>query len=170
MFALVRSDVLELAASVPARLATDIRPQQAVRFTAGGRQFEGRVARVSPTINPANRSLTVYVQIPNADGSLKGNTLATGRIIGRSIPDALLIPTSALRQSTEGGTPFVYRVAKGVIEHVDVQLGVVDDAAGTAEVLEGLAEGDQIVVGNVGTVGRGMKVQIVTGENQRAAR
>jgi membrane fusion protein (multidrug efflux system) len=170
MFTLVRSDVLELAASVPARLATGIRPQQAVRFIAAGRALEGRVARVSPTINPANRSLTVYVQVPNADGTLRGNTLATGRIIGRSIPDALLVPTSALRQAPNGGAPFVYRVAKGVIEHVDIQLGVVDDDAGTAEVLEGLAEGDQIVVGNVGTVGRGMKVQIVTGENQRATR
>ena len=170
MFTLVRSDVLELAASVPARLAGEIRPQQAVRFIAAGRTLEGRVARVSPTINPANRSLTVYVQVPNADGSLKGNTLATGRIIGRTIPDALLIPTTALRQPPSGGMPFVYRVANGVIEHVDVQLGVVDDDAGTAEVLEGLAQGDQIVVGNVGTVGRGMKVQIVTGENQRATR
>lgn len=165
LFTLVRSDVLELAAAVPARQATDIKPQQLVRFSAAGRTFEGRVARVSPTINTANRSLTVYVQIPNADGSVRGNTLATGRIVGRSIPDALVVPVAALRQTSGDGATFVYRLVGDVLEHAEVQLGIVDDVTGIAEVTSGLAEGDRIVVGNVGVLGRGMKVQIVTGES-----
>jgi RND family efflux transporter MFP subunit len=165
LFTLVRSDVLELAAAVPARQAGDIRPQQVVRFSAAGRSFEGRVARVSPTINTANRSLTVYVRVPNADGAVRGNTLATGRIVGRSIPDALVVPVAALRQTSGDGATFVYRLVDDVLEHADVQLGIVDDVTGIAEVTSGLAEGDRIVVGNVGVLGRGMKVRIVTGES-----
>lgn len=165
LFTLVRSDVLELAASVPARQAGDIRAQQIVRFSAAGRSFEGRVARVSPTINTANRSLTVYVRVPNADGAVRGNTLATGRIVGRSIPDALVVPVAALRQTSGDGATFVYRLVGDVLEHADVQLGIVDDVSGIAEVTSGLTEGDRIVVGNVGVLGRGMKVRIVTGES-----
>ena len=40
-------------------------------------------------------------------------------------------------------------------------------ATGQVEIIDGLKAGDRIVVGNVGTLGRGMKVQIVGGETQR---
>jgi RND family efflux transporter MFP subunit len=168
MFTLVRNDVLELGASVPARLANDVRVGQLVRFSAEGRAFDGRVARVSPTVDPSTRSVMVYVQVPNVGGSLKGNTFASGRIIGRTIPDALLVPTTALRQSAEDGRPFVYRIAADTLTQAPVELGVIDESAGRAEVVAGLSPGDRIVVGNVGTLGRGMRVQIVGGENRRA--
>ena len=160
LFTVVRSDVLELAAAVPERRATGLVPGQPVRFTANGRQFEGRVARVSPTVDPSSRSITVYVQVPNGGGQLKGGSFATGRVVGRTVSDALLVPTAALRQS-ENGTPFVYRLEGTVLGQVDIQLGILDEGAGVAQVLGGLAEGDRIVVGNVGTLGRGMRVQVV---------
>jgi membrane fusion protein, multidrug efflux system len=171
MFTVVRNDVLELTASVPARLAGDVRAGQRVRFTADGRQFEGTVARVSPTIDPATRALTVYVRIPNANGALRGNTFATGRVVGRTIPDALVVPMPAVRQAQAGDSNFVYRIANGAVQRVPVRLGVTDEAAGVAQVLDGLAEGDRVVVGNVGTLGSGMKVQVLgTGEQGGAAR
>jgi membrane fusion protein, multidrug efflux system len=166
LFTLVRNDVLELAAAVPARQANDIRANQRVRFSAGGREFDGTVARVSPTINTSTRSLTVFVQVPNREGELKGNTLASGRIIARTITDALIVPMSAVRQAPESGKPFVYRISGGVLEHAPIQLGIVDEAQGIAQVVEGLAESDQIVSGNVGTLGRGMKVQLLTAETR----
>lgn len=169
LFTLVRTDVLELTAAVPARLADGVRPGQAVRFNADGRAIEGRVARVSPTIDPASQSVTVYVQVPNANGALKGNTFATGQIIERSLPDQLLVPSGAIRQPATGaaGEPFVWRVKGGVLERAIVKLGVVDESRGVIQVLEGLAVGDQVVVGNVGMLGAGMQVQII-GENRPA--
>jgi membrane fusion protein, multidrug efflux system len=163
MFRLVRSDVLELAASVPARNANEIRPGQKVRFSAASRAFEGQVARVSPTINPSTRSITVYVQAPNSDGSLKGNTFATGRIVARMVSNAIVVPTLAIRQTAEDGRPFVYRIVNGTIEIALVQVGAVDEAQGLAEVTDGLQVGDQVIVGNVGTLGRGMRVQVLSG-------
>jgi RND family efflux transporter MFP subunit len=169
MFTIVRNDLLELAASVPGRRASDIQTGQAVRFTADGRDFDGRVARVSPTIDPNTRAITVYVQVPNANGSLKGNTFATGRIIGRTLTDAVVIPLPAVRQGSDDAPSFVYRIVGDSIDRADVRLGVVDEAAGLAEVTAGLREGDRIVVGNVGTLGRGMRVQVVGGENAAPA-
>ena len=97
MFTVVRNDVLELEAAVPARFAGDVSVSMPVRFNAGGREINGRVARVSPTINPANRSVTIYLQLPNPGGTLKGNTFATGRIVARTINGAIIVPTSAIR-------------------------------------------------------------------------
>ncbi|HEY0971488.1 MAG TPA: efflux RND transporter periplasmic adaptor subunit, partial [Gemmatimonadales bacterium] len=162
LFTLVRNDRLELAASVPARQAGEIRPGQPVRFVADGHQLEGRVARVSPTINPATRAVEVYLEVPNPGGRLRGNTFATGRIVGRTIPDALLVPVAAIRQAGDGAASFVYRVGAGeVVERVVVTTGVSDPVSGMVEVIDGLAAGDRVVVGNVGAIGVGSRVQIV---------
>lgn len=161
LFTVVRTDVLELAASVPSRLADGLRPGQKARFTAEGRPLEGAVARVSPTVDPASRSVAVYIQVPNPGGAIKGNTFATGRVVGRTIPDAMLVPTSALRTPPDSGKPYVYRVVDGMVDYAELALGVVDEERGVAQVLEGLAPTDRVIVGNVGTLGRGMKVSFV---------
>ena len=169
LFTLVRSDVLELAAAVPARQANAVRVGQTVHFTADARAFDGKVARMSPTVDPATRSVAVYVQIPNASGALKGGTFASGRVVSRVVSGALVVPAAAIRQSPEEGKPYVYRIAGKTIDIATVQLGVVDDRAGMAEVLDGLSEGDRVVVGNVGALGRGMQV-IIAGEESTAKR
>jgi len=169
LFTLVRSDVLELAAAVPARQAGVVRVGQTVHFIADGRPVDGSVARVSPTVDPQTRSVTVYVQVPNASGALKGGTFATGRVVSRTVEDALVVPAAAVRQSSEGGRPFVYRIAGSTLDVASVQLGIVDERGGIAEVLQGLAEGDRVIVGNVGTLGRGMQVIIAGEERQGAA-
>jgi membrane fusion protein, multidrug efflux system len=166
MFTIVRSGTLELAAAVPARQATAVRPGQIVHFVADARRFDGKVARVSPTIDPATRAVTVYVQVPNPGNTLRGGTFATGRVVSRTLENVIAVPTAALRQGQEDGKPFVYRIDGKTLNIAPVQLGAVDEAQGVAQVTEGLQAGDRIVVGNVGTLGRGMQVTIAGTERQ----
>lgn len=169
LFTVVRADVLELAATVPARYASQVRTGQTSRFNADGRTIEGRVVRVSPTIDPATRSITVYVQVPNPSGALKGGTFVSGRIVGRSIPEAIVIPSAGVRQS-QTGTPFVYTIDGETVAQKNVQIGVVDDGAGVVEIVSGLEEGERVIVGNVGTLGRGMQVRVVDRDDRPARR
>jgi multidrug efflux pump subunit AcrA (membrane-fusion protein) len=98
--------------------------------------------------------------VPNAQGLLKGGTFATGTVLTRTISNALVIPVSALHQ-TAGGKTVVYKIVKGAVDTATVQVGVVNDRAGIAEAVSGVADGDSVVSGNVGSLGAGMKVQIV---------
>lgn len=168
LFTLVRNETLELTAAVPERSASSIVPGQRVRFDAAGRRFEGRVARISPTIDPASRSVTVYVQVPNTTGALRGGTFATGVVVARLIEGALVVPLTAVRQ-TAAREQFVYRIAGGTVEQVSVALGITNESAGIAEVLSGLASGDRVIVGNVGGIGRGMPVQVIGGDRPQTA-
>jgi membrane fusion protein (multidrug efflux system) len=167
MFSVVRNNVLELAAAVPERLAGSVAVGQPVRFLANARTFEGRVARVSPTVDPLSRSVTVYVQVPNSDGALKGGTFATGTLLARNISEAITVPISAIR-SALGGQQIVYRVENGTLDTASVQVGVKDDRAGIAEIVSGVGAGGTVVSGNVGSLGRGMKIQIVAPNAGRA--
>jgi membrane fusion protein, multidrug efflux system len=160
LFTLVRGDVLELAAAVPERAAAGVRPGQAVRFTADGAQFEGRVARISPSVDPGSRSVTVYVQVPNAEGRLRAGTFASGRIVSRVLDGALVVPLAALREGGAGGEPVVYRVNDGKIDIASVTVGLRDETQGLVEITGGLSEGDRVVVGNVGILGKGMSVRM----------
>ena len=160
LFTVVRNDMLELAAAVPEKQANSVARGQAVQFSANGQSFEGRVARVSPTVDPASRSVTVYVQVPNPTGALKGGTFATGTVLTRTISNALVVPVSALRQTPRGGQ-IIYKIVKGTVDTATVNVGVVNDRTGIAEALSGVADGDSIVSGNVGSLGKGMKIQIV---------
>ncbi|HEX2090973.1 MAG TPA: efflux RND transporter periplasmic adaptor subunit [Longimicrobiaceae bacterium] len=160
LFTLVRGDVLELAAAVPERSAAGVQVGQAVRFTANGRSFEGRVARIGPSVDPASRAVTVYVQVPNRDGSLKAGTFASGRIVARVVSDALVVPSTALHDGPEGSGPIVYRIRGDELEVAQVTTGLTDEAQGLVQIVGGLAEGDRIVVGNVGMLGKGMKVRM----------
>lgn len=167
LLTVVRNDVLELEAAVPSRQASELRPGQSVRFAANGRQLEGKVARISPTINPANRSLTVYLQVPNPRGELRGNTFATGRVVTRAIDDALLIPSSAVRSAASGDKPFVYRIVDDKVDIATIELGVTDELRAMQQVLSGLTAGDRVIIGNLGALGRGMPVRVVSAEQGR---
>jgi hypothetical protein len=73
-----------------------------------------------------------------------------------------------LRQSQQSSAPYVYRIADDVVEHAQVTLGVVDEALGVAEIAQGLQPGDRIIVGNIGTLGAGMRVSIISSERSRS--
>ncbi|HYR11333.1 MAG TPA: efflux RND transporter periplasmic adaptor subunit, partial [Longimicrobium sp.] len=160
LFTLVRGDVLELAAAVPERAAAAVQAGQTVRFTADGAEFTGRVARISPSVDPGSRSVTVYVQVPNAEGRLRAGTFASGRIVSRVVDGAMVVPAAAIREGREGGPEVVYRVVDDKIEVVPVTLGLKDETQGLVQVTEGLTETDRVVVGNVGILGAGMAVRM----------
>lgn len=170
LFTLVKNNVLELAAAVPERQAGPVRVGQAVHFVSNGQSFDGRVARVSPTVDPTTRAVTVYVQIPNETGALKGGSFAAGRVVQRTLTGVVTVPTAALRQSKDDGQPFVYRINGKSLEIAPVQLGVIDERVGKAQIESGLQAGDRVVVGNVGTLGRGMQVTVLGASDDRSGR
>ncbi len=164
MFTVVRNEVLELTAAIPARLANGIVPGQTVHFDVEGKPRNGKVARVSPTIDPLSRSITVYAQVLNPGGTIKGGTFATGRVVRRVLQDALTVPSAAVRQRPNTGSPFIYKVANDRVAEADVTLGAADEAQQLVEVLSGVQDGDRVIVGNVGMLGKGMRVQVLGGE------
>ncbi|MGI8510748.1 MAG: efflux RND transporter periplasmic adaptor subunit, partial [Gemmatimonadaceae bacterium] len=134
MFTLVRNTTLELAATVPERQSSSMKVGQRVTFSVGGQNLTGKVARVSPIIDPSSRSITVYIDVDNSNGSIKGNSLATGTVLVTTVNGALLIPTGALHQGADSGKTYVYRINSGAVEQTNVTVGIVDNRAGKAQI------------------------------------
>ncbi len=164
LFTLVRDDSLELAAAIPARQATVLRVGQEVRFTADARSLRGRIARISPSVDPTTRAVTVFVRLANTAHAFRANTFAQGRVVSETLTDVVAVPRDAIRQGQAASLPFVYRIEGDDIAIVPVRLGATDETRGLVEVLEGLSAADRVITGNVGTIGRGMRVQLLDGD------
>lgn len=109
-------------------------------------RFNGTVEYVSRQIDPVARTLTARIRLKNRDELLRlglfGNArVATGEAQAR--PPQLVVPRSAVVEI--GGKPVVFvRQADEDYELHDVVLG--ESELGKVEVLNGLREGEQVVV------------------------
>ena len=99
LFRLVVDSVLKLKAAVPERYASQVRPGQEVDLAVeslSGRTISGRVARVNPTVDTANRTFEVEVWVPNRDRLLKSGSFATASILLGADAGAVTVPEEAI--------------------------------------------------------------------------
>jgi RND family efflux transporter MFP subunit len=107
-----------------------------------GKRFSGTVRRVSHAIDPKTRTMPVELDVDNADGKLASGMYAEVRWpIVRQAP-SLLVPPTAVVQSTE--RTFVDRVrGDGTVEQVQVRRGAT--VGERLEVIGPLAAGDLVL-------------------------
>jgi RND family efflux transporter MFP subunit len=151
---------LELEAAVPAAEIGKIRVGQKVQFQIdgfGARPFDGRIERINPGTAAGSRSISVYAVIDNPDGVLRGGMFAQGAASLERIESGLSIPLSAVRE--QAGQTYVYALGEGILRRKAVKVGPAD-AAGRAQVLEGLAAGERIVRNNLGALREGAPVKV----------
>jgi RND family efflux transporter MFP subunit len=147
---LQESGELEAIVDVPEASRIAVRPGDRVRIWTEELPdpLESEVRAVSRAIDPRTRTYRVRASIRDPSSTLKSGAFVRAEISPGPRPATLLVERSATAQ--RDGTSFVFRVSNGRAERVTVRLGVL--GLQDAEVLEGLAEGDVVVLGDV--VGR----------------
>jgi RND family efflux transporter MFP subunit len=108
----------------------------------GGEAVAGKVALIAPTLDNQTRTAQVKVQPdPDAIGKLRPGMFAQVTVESARRPDALVVPRSAL---LPGDAPSVFVVEGGHVRRAALKLGQQDRER--VEVLEGLKDGDQVVI------------------------
>jgi membrane fusion protein (multidrug efflux system) len=105
--------------------------------------FHATVHVVSPRIDPATRTLRVKALVENTERKLRPGLFARtdlGVAVRESVP---MVPEQAVLQRSDGSVVFVVRDGNRA-ERRQVQLGVFRD--GLAEVMQGVAVGEQVIV------------------------
>lgn len=106
-----------------------------------GEVFTGTVRAVLPTADPASRTVTVRVELPNMDGRLRPGMVAQARVAGVS-EDGLLVPSEAVIRTGRRNLVFMVE-SEGRFRPVEVQTGAESD--GRTIIRGGLEEGQQVV-------------------------
>ncbi len=107
----------------------------------------GRVSRLGSTIDKANRTFEVEVNVSNTQGLLKPNLLAVMEVLESEQKNVLMVPVDILQQEV-GGRKFVFAVEEGeegpIVKKQFVRTG--EDHDGWIIITDGLELGDQLVV------------------------
>jgi len=160
LFTVVDPSSMRLEASVPSDQLATVRVGSAVSFSVTGypgREFSGRVTRVSPAVDPATRQVQVIINVPNPGHALIAGLFADGRVDSES-RHGIVVPASAV--DTRYQRPAVERVHGGKVERVEVQLGMRDQGAETVEIVSGVSAGDTLLVGAAQGITPGTPIRV----------
>ncbi len=140
---LVRVDPLRFRGGVPEREAAQVREKQEAEIRVEGHRdpIRAKVSRISPSLDPASRSLVVEIDVPNPGFALRVGLFAESEIIVDSAGQVLAIPAAAVREFA--GIEKVWLVRNGEAAEQVVETG--RRREGLIEILEGLKPGDRIV-------------------------
>ncbi len=149
---------LRLVVPVPEFDASQIRLGSVVQVhvAALGRDFQGKVARFSDALDQQTRTMHTEIDVDNRDGTLVDGMYAEVNLTLSKKDAALTVPIQAVQRETSGASVLIVD-EDGRIRERQVQLGV--EGSNRVEILSGLSERDQVVMGNRSEFRLGEKVQ-----------
>ena len=155
---IVNLNPLRVRIDVPEQAIPQIRVGESVSVSVAAypdRNFSGHVARVSPSVNSASRTLTAEADVQNPNAELKPGQFATVRVLLPQSEAAVLVPQRALR--TISGSTYVYVLKNGFAQQRLVQTGQAE--GDLIEIKSGVTADEVVATSNVDQLGDGMAVR-----------
>jgi len=128
-----------------------------LRFSAyPGKTFKGHVEAVSPIINPEDRTCAVHIAVDNTQEEIKPGMHAEVEIAADIYKDRLLVPQEAVL--VRGGRKLVFAVEEGLAKWRYIEVGL--ENKDYAEVLDGVKEGEMVIIEGHFTLAHDARVQV----------
>lgn len=143
LITIAKVSTLRFRGSVPERYAQRLQIGQKLKIVSdlGKQTREVTVSRISPTIDPMNRSLVFEADIDNADGKLRSGLFAEAMLDIDPNAQAIVIPTESLVRFA--GVDKVWTVVDGMLKEQVVSVGRID--GDRVEITQGLVAGTQLL-------------------------
>lgn len=123
-----------------------------------GLEFTGNVSRIYPTIDAASHTVNVEVRVPNQDKALRPGMYAKASM-SFGVNNSIVIPDMAVTKQQGSGQKIVFVVDNdGIAQQRFVTVGRHFDSR--YEILDGIAEGEQVVVKGNSSLRGGEKVEV----------
>ncbi len=162
LFSLADFTPLQTDVFLSEREALQVRPGQQANVVLGVDEevrMAGRVARISPVVDQATGTVKITVEVNAAAGSaFKPGAFVSIEIRTDTRTDTLLIPKRAVLE--EDGQEYVFVSQGEKARRVPVKLGY--SSPGQVEILEGLSQGDQVVIAGQGGLKDKAKIQVIS--------
>jgi HlyD family secretion protein len=125
---------------------------------------EAAVSLISPALDPGSTTVEVWVKLKNPDGKLKAGTPVHLAIAGRTVPDALQIPTQALVPAKDGSLG-VMVISDGAAHLKPVQIGI--RLPNKVQITSGIGASDMVITS--GGYGLDDNTKVTTAKAEGAA-
>jgi RND family efflux transporter MFP subunit len=117
-----------------------------------------KVSLISPALDPGSTTVEIWLRIDNKEGTLKVGTPVHASIIGRQVPQALTVPSSALLTAQNGNTSVMVLGADGAAHSKPVNVGITND--GRTQLTSGLTTADMVITSGNYALEDGTKVKV----------
>jgi RND family efflux transporter MFP subunit len=129
-----------------------------LKFSAyPGKTFKGRVSAISPVVNPEFKTCKVFIDVDNPKEELKPGMHAEVEIAAEIHKNKLLVPQDAILTRSQRKLLFVVEDELAKWRYVEIGLENED----YAEILDGVKEGEQVIVEGHFTLAHDARVKIV---------
>jgi HlyD family secretion protein len=148
MFVIADLDVAIARAQVPEADASAVRRGANCRLTPSdrvGSGFAGHISVVNQAVDPARRTVEVWCEIANPKGELRSQVFGSLEITTGKLSQAVTIPLAAVQFEEGTRKGFVMVVGKDK-KAVKKAVETSTPAGGRVAVLNGLSEGDIVIV------------------------
>jgi membrane fusion protein (multidrug efflux system) len=145
---------------VPERYARFVAIGQTVDVVADAlpeKGFTGEIAVIDTRVDPATRALGVRAMVDNRGHRLKPGQFVRAAVRVNARPDAIVVPEQAI--VPRGDRLLVFRVIDGKAVETTVKIGLRE--FGRAEIVDGLAADDTIIVAGQQKVQDGSPVRVL---------
>ena len=165
LFRLAETDTVRTYITVPEVYATSIAPGLPATVEVQGipgRQFTGRVARTSRSLDAASRTLLTEIDIANRDFALLPGMYAQAHLHFPRVTPPLVLPASALVIRSSGPQVMIVQPgSRGGPSTVHLQgVTVGRDYGSTVEIASGLSDGASVVLTPNADLAEGSPVRI----------
>jgi RND family efflux transporter MFP subunit len=126
----------------------------------------GSVSLISPALDPGSTTVEVWVKLANGDRKLKSGTPVHVTIAGRTIADALKVPTEALQPTKDGGTGLLVIGPDGTAHMKPVKVGI--RLADNAQILSGIGPADIVITSGGYGLDEGTRVKVGSATDDHA--
>ena len=161
ILSIVQTGQLKVLVNISERYLTHIKTRMPVLFTTDvypGESFEGKIIRIYPTIDPATRSFTAEVIIPNRNEKLRPGMFARAKI-DLEEAQAFVVPSVAVLKLQGSNERYVFIEKNGLAKRIVVELGErFDDQVEI--ITEEIHPGDKLVIAGQSRLLDGMEVVV----------
>jgi multidrug efflux pump subunit AcrA (membrane-fusion protein) len=160
LFTLVKVDPIRLRIEVPERMSPWVKLGQPVDVSLeafAGRNFTGKVWRISPTVDQTKRTFIVEALIQNPGNLLKPGSYARAHLATGKSETIQVVPSRAVLYVLGANKSYVVK-PDNTIDAREVKIG--ERFPNEYEIVSGLDAGETVAISNLARLDSGAKVRI----------
>lgn len=157
---IMQIDQLKVIVHIPEQYFRQVRVDMPVELRVElfpDRRFEGFVSRIHPALDPATRTFTVEIRVPNRDEALRPGMYAR-TIFNMGAKPGVLVPDVAVLKQVGSSERYLYVVRDGVAERRSIEVG--RQVGDRIDILSGVEPGEQVAVTALSKLSDGAAVEV----------
>lgn len=155
---------LKVVASLPETFLGKVKRGQLVdiNFPALEQDMKAKISQMGRTIDPANRTFKVEINLPNSKGNIKPNLLATILVNDYKSEDQVVIPLELVQEEISGKQyVFVKSKAESGFKAEKFYVETGESYLGDVEIIEGLEGTEEIILDGARSLSENELINVV---------